>query len=179
MPNGLPFLIPLAFVMFSVAHLFSFSCCVMYVCLSSYCVLCLSVRRQANKHNTQYKDKQTYTIQSTTTSIQTQYTVRRQKHIHNTKYDDKQTNTIHSTKTNKQYCVLCLFACRRTVSCVCLLVFVLCIVYVSLSSYCVLFMFAFLRTMYCVCLFVLVLCIVYVCLSSYCVLCMFVCLRTV
>ena len=38
-----PFLIPLGFVMFSVAHLFSFLCCVVYVCLSSYCVLCMFV----------------------------------------------------------------------------------------------------------------------------------------
>jgi hypothetical protein len=40
-PNGLPFLIPLGFVTVIVAHMFSFLCCAVYVCLSSYCVLCM------------------------------------------------------------------------------------------------------------------------------------------
>ena len=43
MPDGLTFLIPLGFVTFSVAHMFSVLCCVLYVCLSSYCVLCMFV----------------------------------------------------------------------------------------------------------------------------------------
>jgi Flp pilus assembly protein TadB len=166
MSNGLPFLIPLGFVLFSVAHLFSFLCCV--VCLSSYCVKTnihnaqyedkhtytihstktnthtqYTVRRQTNIHNTQYEDKQTYTIHSTKTNKHTQYIVRRQTNIHNTQYENKQTYTTHSTKTNKhtQYIVLC-----------CVFVFVLCIVYVCLSSYNVLCMFVCLRTVYCVCL---------------------------
>ena len=69
-----------------------------------------TVRRQTNIHNTQYEDKQTYTIHSTKTNKHTQYstktnkytqhTVRRQTNIHNTQYEDKQTYTIHSTKKN-------------------------------------------------------------------------------
>jgi hypothetical protein len=58
---------------------------------------------------------------------------------------------------------------RQTKHCVCLFVFLLCIVYACLSSYCVLCMCVCLLTVYCVCLFVFILCIVYVCLSSYCV----------
>ena len=58
------------------------------------------VRRQINIYNTQYEDKQTYTIHSTKTKTHTQYTVRRKTNIHNTQYDDKHTYTIHSTKTN-------------------------------------------------------------------------------
>ena len=50
-----------------------------------------TVRRQTNIHNTQYEDKQTYTIHSTKTNKHTQYTVRRQTNIHNTQYEDKQT----------------------------------------------------------------------------------------
>ena len=57
--------------------------------------------------------------------------------------------------------------------CVCMFVFVLCIMYVCLSSCCVLCMCVCLRTVCCVCLFVFVLCAVYVCLSSYGV-CVFV-----
>jgi hypothetical protein len=49
------------------------------------------VLRQTNINNTQYKDKQTYTIHNTKTKKHTQYTVRRQTKIHNTQYDDKQT----------------------------------------------------------------------------------------
>jgi hypothetical protein len=51
-------------------------------------------------HNSQYEDKQTYTIHSTKTNKHTQYTVRRQTNIHNIQYEDKQTYTTHSTKTN-------------------------------------------------------------------------------
>ena len=47
------------------------------------------VRIQINIYNTQYEDKQTYTIHSTKT-----------KHIHNTQYEDKHTYTINCTKTN-------------------------------------------------------------------------------
>jgi hypothetical protein len=71
-----------------------------------------TIRRQTNIHNTQYEDKQTYTIQyedkqtytthSTKSNEHTQHTVRRQKkhtqyivrrkaNINNTQYDDKQT----------------------------------------------------------------------------------------
>jgi hypothetical protein len=58
-------------------------------------------------HNSQYEDKQIYTIHSTKTNKHTQYTVRRQTNIPNIKYEDKQTYTIYSTKTNKhtQYTV--------------------------------------------------------------------------
>ena len=50
-----------------------------------------TVRRQTNIHNTQYEDKQTYTIHSTKTNKHTQYTVRRQTNIHNTQDEDKHT----------------------------------------------------------------------------------------
>jgi hypothetical protein len=52
-------------------------------------------------HNSQYENKQAYTIHSTKTNKHTQHTVRRQTNIHNTQYEDKQTHTTHSTKTNK------------------------------------------------------------------------------
>jgi uncharacterized membrane protein YgcG len=92
--------------------------------------------------------------------------------IHNTQHEDKQTYTIHSTKTRKhtQYTVRRQTNIHNTQ---CLFVFVLCVVYVCLSSYCVLCMFVCLRSVHCVCLFVFVLCIVYVFLSSYYVLCIF------
>jgi cell division protein YceG involved in septum cleavage len=160
--------------------------CIVYVCLSSYCVLCmflclrtvycvcffvfvLCIVYVCLSSNTQYEDKQTYTIHSTKT-----------KNINSTHYEDKQTYTIHSSKTNKHTQSLCIVYvfCLRTVYCV-FFVFLLCIVYVCLSSYCVLCMFVCFSTVYCVCLFVFVLCIVYVSLSSYCVLCMFFCFRNI
>jgi small-conductance mechanosensitive channel len=132
------------FVCFRTVHcvcLFVFVLCIVYVFLSSHCALCMTqytVRRQTNIHNRQYEEKQIYITHSTKTNKHTQYTVRR------------------------QYYVLCLFVSLRTLYCVCLFVFVLCIVYVCLSSYCVLCMFVCLRTVFCVCLFVFVMCIVYV-----------------
>jgi hypothetical protein len=41
-----------------------------------------TVRRQTNIHNTQYEEKQTYTIHSTRANKHTQYTVRRQTNKH-------------------------------------------------------------------------------------------------
>jgi hypothetical protein len=63
--------------------LFVFVACILYVCLSSYCVLCMLVCLRTvycvclfvlSIHNTQYEDKQTYTIHSTKTSKHTQKT---------------------------------------------------------------------------------------------------------
>jgi hypothetical protein len=67
------------------------------------------------------------------------------------------------------YSQRCSYVQLSVLCCVCLFVFVLCIVYVCLSSYCVLCMFVCFRTVCCVCVFVFVLCMC-VCLRTvYCV----------
>ena len=49
-------------------------------------------------HNTQYEDKETYTIHSTKTNKHTQYTVRGQTNMHNT---TQKTEHMNNTERNK------------------------------------------------------------------------------
>jgi Ca2+/Na+ antiporter len=81
-----------------------FVLCIVHVCLTSYCVLCMFVCVRTVYCVCLFVlvlyIVYVFTIYSTRTNKHTQHTVRRQTNIHNTQYESKQTFTIHSTKTS-------------------------------------------------------------------------------